>query len=105
AGDAHPPLVGSHAGRLSTGLASAPMPIDPAARALIEAMQGEMPPIAGGDAAEVRAALKARMALPVMEDVASSEDRTIPGPDGEIPVRVYQPLERSGDPAPGIVFF
>jgi acetyl esterase len=81
------------------------MPLDPVARIIIDTMEAEMPPIAGGNAATVRAELKARPLLPVTEDIASSEDRTIPGPDGEIPVRVYRPLEPSSDPAPGVVFF
>jgi acetyl esterase len=37
------------------------------------------------------------------ERVASVENRTIPGPDGEIPVRVYRPSDESGRPV--IVYF
>jgi len=52
-----------------------------------------------GDAVEVRARLKAsrRPAKPVA--VGSVEDRSIPGPAGEIPVRIYQPFD--AEPGPG----
>ena len=42
--------------------------------------------------------------LPVDERV-SAQDRSIPGPGGEIPVRVYTPVERGDDPVPALVFF
>jgi acetyl esterase len=38
------------------------------------------------------------------EAVGSVEDRVVPGPAGEIPVRVYTPAELSG-PAPVVVFY
>ncbi|WKG05900.1 alpha/beta hydrolase [Mycolicibacterium sp. HK-90] len=52
---------------------------------------GVLDPIAA--AAEVRARLKAsrRPAKPV--PVAGVENRSVPGPAGDIPVRIYQPLE------------
>lgn len=60
-----------------------------------------------GDAADVRARLKAsrRPAKPV--PVGSVEDRTIPGPAGEIPVRIYQPLDAEPGPQglPVLVYF
>ena len=37
--------------------------------------------------------------------VARVENRTIPGPGGEIPVRIYWPRTAEGTTAPGVVFF
>ncbi|WP_276823242.1 alpha/beta hydrolase [Mycolicibacterium mageritense] len=64
--------------------------------------EGGMDPIAA--AAEVRARLKAsrRPAVPV--PVANVEDRTVAGPAGEIPVRIYHPLD-AGDALPVVVYF
>ena len=85
------------------------MPLDPTAARLVEAMQANFPrftdPGANDDPAEVRARVKAMPRAPMGDEVASAEDRVIPGPDGDLPVRVYRPLEPSGDPAPGIVYF
>ncbi|WP_234801969.1 alpha/beta hydrolase [Mycolicibacterium conceptionense] len=65
---------------------------------------GDLDPIAA--AAEVRARLKAsrRPARPV--PVAHVEDRSVPGPAGEIPVRIYHPLDAGADTAlPVLVYF
>lgn len=58
-------------------------------------LEGGMDPVAA--ATEVRARLKAsrRPARPVQ--VGHVENRAVPGPAGDIPVRIYQPL----DPEPG----
>jgi acetyl esterase len=54
---------------------------------------------------EARAFTKARSALVAgsPEAVAKVEDRTIPGPDGEIPIRIYTP--ETARPAAGLVYF
>jgi acetyl esterase len=66
-------------------------------------VEGGMDPIAA--AAEVRARLKAsrRPAVPVA--VGNVEDRTIPGPAGEIPVRIYHPLGAADTGLPVLVYF
>lgn len=62
-------------------------------------LQGGMDPVAA--AAEVRARLKAsrRPARPVQ--VGHVENRAIPGPAGDIPVRIYHPLD-SAEPGAGL---
>ncbi len=79
------------------------MPLDPQAKALLDLM----PPIADAgplDVATMRAGVEAGTLAPGdVEPVAKVEDRTIPGPAGEIPVRVYTP-EGEG-PFPALVFF
>jgi acetyl esterase len=66
-------------------------------------VEGGMDPIAA--AAEVRARLKAsrRPAKPV--EVGKVENRTIPGPAGEIPVRIYQPLGAGDTHLPVVIYF
>ncbi|WP_234793607.1 alpha/beta hydrolase [Mycolicibacterium porcinum] len=68
-------------------------------------VDGVLDPISA--AAEVRARLKAsrRPARPV--PVGNVEDRTVPGPAGEIPVRIYHPLDSAdaGTGLPVLVYF
>lgn len=81
------------------------MPLDSQAEAFLkqlEALGGpalnEMEPAAAREAA---AALGELGGPP--EPVARVEDRTIPGPAGEIPVRIYTP--EGGGPFPAVVYF
>jgi acetyl esterase len=81
------------------------MPLDPACAPIIELMETVFPRIAPGvDAAQVRAQSDAMPRVPPAEDVASSEDRDIAGPAGDIPVRVYQPLGVDEGSKPGVVY-
>ena len=41
---------------------------------------------------------------PVLE-MASVEDRTVPGAAGELPVRIYRPVGLAEGPAPAVIFF
>jgi acetyl esterase len=81
--------------------------LTPEARALVTAMEAVFPAVDTlGSAVEARKIAK-EMPRPAPEDVepvASVDDRTIPGPDGEIPVRIYKP---SADDTvrPGVVYF
>ncbi|MDP8922907.1 MAG: alpha/beta hydrolase [Chloroflexota bacterium] len=82
------------------------MPLDPQARAFLDQMQA-----AGIRQAheltveEARAATLARVRLaggaPIPVDRV--EDRSIPGPDGEIPVRIFAPA--SDEPLPVLAYF
>lgn len=38
-------------------------------------------------------------------DVGAVEDRVVPGPAGDIPVRIYSPSGTSGNPLPALMFF
>jgi acetyl esterase len=83
------------------------MPLDPEAATYMELIADVFPAIGepGVDAAAARAFMKAQPALPITEEIGSSVDRTIPGPDGEIPVRIYVPVGDIVTPAPGVVYF
>jgi acetyl esterase len=81
------------------------MPIDPAAAALIEILDQTFPRVdTVASAADARQQVKALPGPPDLEPVGDTQDRMIPGPDGEIPVRIYHP---KGDdrPRPGVVYF
>ena len=81
------------------------MPLDPQAQTLLD-MLAQMPqvPMAEQTPEMFRASFGMLAAMSGEPDqVASVEDRTIPGPAGEIPVRIYTP-EGSG-PFPVLVFF
>jgi acetyl esterase/lipase len=79
------------------------MPLDPQAKALLDLMP-PMPDFSTIDLALIRAGMAAGvMNTGEPEPVAKVENRTIPGPAGEIPVRVYTPS--GAGPHPGLVFF
>lgn len=86
------------------------MPLHPQAEALLEvfeAANAALPPLAERDPATWRQqgldlAAKARD-LPFSPPVHSEEDRTLPGPAGEIAVRVFTPGEHG--PYPVLVWF
>jgi len=92
------------------------MPIDPEAAAIIEILVEYFPRVVElDDAVAVRRIDQAMPKAPVRDEVASVEDRTIPGPAGELPVRVYRPdpdrdrpdggAGGRGAAAPGVVYF
>jgi len=83
------------------------MPLDPAAAPIIELMEASFPrlPEAGEDAAALRARLEALPKVPITEEIAACEDRAIPGPTGDLPVRIYRPMTHPHDPLPGTVYF
>ena len=81
------------------------MPIDPAAAALIEIMEQTFPRVDEVQSAtEARARAKALPRLPDVEPVARVEDRVIPGPAGDLAVRIYHPTGDGGS-RPGVVYF
>ena len=86
---------------------SAAVPIDPVAAEIITAMEAVFPRIDNldADAAEVRKIAKQMPGLPEVEEVASVEDGTIPGPAGPVPVRTYRPKGADAESAPGVVYF
>ena len=81
------------------------MPLDPQARALLDQMTASgMPPLDQMSVPDARAAIMALAAASgAPPAVAHVADRTVPGPAGEIPVRVYTPEGRA--PFPVLVFF
>jgi acetyl esterase len=87
------------------------MPIDPAARALIDALEKSFPvldpTISGTEMRRRVEAAAAQVVAPVGEPEAVGEviNRTVPGPAGDIPVRIYRPAVPGGQPVPIAAFF
>jgi len=83
------------------------MPLDPRAAEIIAAMEAEFPPLdLTVSGTEMRRRIKAAGAkvLPSeAEPVARVENRVVPGPHGDIPVRVYASVPEDG--APLVVLF
>lgn len=67
------------------------MPLDPQARLVLDQLQAVgFPDLSGLDPASARA-LAAVDSNASVQEVARVENRSIPGPDGELPIRVYTP--------------
>ena len=82
------------------------MPLDPNARGLLDQMAAAgAPPLNEMEPADARVAALgfAELGGPG-EAVANVIDRTIPGPNGEIPIRIYSPVDGSG-PHPCLLYF
>lgn len=81
------------------------MPLDPQAKAFLDQMAAlNLPPRWTITPEQARQQYEARIAMqPPGEEVARVEDHTVPGPAGEIPVRVYTPAGEG--PLPAVVFF
>src|SRR5687768_14413704 len=102
-----PPLLGASAPRFSRRCSEErAMPINPAARALIEAMDGTFPKLhemPSGTEARRRIVEAMHDVEPEREPLHHVEDRNIPVDGGEIAVRIYRP---NGEPdLPVVVFF
>lgn len=77
------------------------MPMHPQAQTILDAMSGLGLVIdQSTDHVAIRQAIEefARAGQAAAEPVAHVEDRTVPGPAGEIPVRVYRPTDDTGLP-------
>ncbi len=81
------------------------MPVDPQAQALLDMLTAmNVPPMHTQSVVDVRASYDAMAQFSgTPEEVRSVENRTIPGPAGEIPVRIYTPEGTA--PFPVLVFF
>jgi acetyl esterase len=80
------------------------MPLDPEAKMLLEQLTTVVRPFDELSVDEARAAIVTLSAAAGEgEAVARVENRTVPGPRGEIPVRVYTPEGRA--PFPVLVYF
>lgn len=84
------------------------MPLDPQAKAYLDQMAAmNMPPVSSFEPSVLRQLIAAQVAeeakTSTVEPVANVVNRTIPGPAGEIPVRIYTPAGHG--PFPILVFF
>ncbi len=80
------------------------MPVHPEAQQLLAALEAAaLPPFEHMTVPQAREATKGFIDLQGEPEEIATEDRTIPGPDGEIPIRVYTPAGEA--PRPMIVYF
>ena len=80
------------------------MPLDPQARAVLDQLEAaNLPDLASVDPVVLRQLTDASVDLSQGEPVAGVENRTLPGPAGDIPVRIYTP--EGSAPFPGVVYF
>jgi len=80
------------------------MPLHPEARRLLDyfaALGG--PPPEELTVAEARARMRASVPAKTPEPVGQVEDRTVPGPGGPVPIRIYRPA--APGPHPVLVYF
>src|SRR3954467_15881619 len=81
------------------------MPLDPAARAMIDALDEGFPALGEEvhDAVEARRILADLPAPPIEPvPVGRIEDRTVPGADGDVAARIYWPAGRDGAQSPAL---
>ena len=79
------------------------MPIHPQAVAVIDIM-AQMGVSIGGSPSDLRA-LMATFPRPAGESVGAVVNRTVPGPAGEVPVRIYGPAGVGSEPLPALAWF
>jgi acetyl esterase len=80
------------------------MPLDPIVKQLLALIPPDLPPYESLTPDEAREQIRERrIQIGEPEPVALIEDRTIPGPDGAIPVRVYTPGVHG--PYPAAIYF
>lgn len=82
------------------------MNYDPQVIDLLEQMkQMDAPAIHTLEPEQAREMIKLMTPKGDVEEVGSVEDRAIPGPDGEIPIRIYKPINSRSTSLPILVFY
>ena len=81
------------------------MSLDPQIAEIIDALDGGFPAVQTMPAADVRAIIRSRLVAPAEpEAVATVENRLVDVPDGQVPIRVYRPEQRSAGRLPILVY-
>lgn len=81
------------------------MKVDPEIAALLPVLNTGFPAVEAMSGAEARAAVRSRYRPPLQpRPIGAIEERKLPGPAGDIPVRIYWPAAPSGALAPIVVF-
>ncbi|MFV8320909.1 alpha/beta hydrolase [Mycobacterium sp. 23] len=78
------------------------MKLDPQVAALLDTLDAGFPPVHTMTGAQARAVIRSRLVLPDdPEPVAEIFDDVVPGPGGDIAVRIYRPV---GDELPVLIY-
>lgn len=81
------------------------MNLDPQIAPLIEALDAGFPPVQTMTGAQARATIRSRFVPPAkLEPVAEVRDDTIPGPGGDIAIRIYRPGDGAAGSLPILVY-
>jgi acetyl esterase len=79
--------------------------LDPQIAQMIAALDSGFPPVHTMTGAQARATIRSRFVAPAApEEVAGVEDRSVDGPDGAIPVRIYHPAGAAAGSLPVLVY-
>ncbi|SDI54712.1 hypothetical protein [Natribacillus halophilus] len=78
------------------------MSLDPQARNVLDFL-GQGPPLETLPIEQARASFEKISVNPQPQPIEQVEDRTIPGPNGDIPIRIYNPFQEGVHPA--LVFY
>ncbi len=84
------------------------MTLDPQAKAILEQIaKSPLPKLHQVPAGVARQMFEISCKLTDLKDVpiGKVEDRTIPGPGGDLPIRIYTPVAAPAGPLPVLVFF
>lgn len=84
------------------------MPLDPRARRFLDRLAASNPQNALALTAEARRAALAELLLGLAgapPAVGLIEERSLPGPAGPLPLRIYTPADAAADVLPGLVYF
>jgi acetyl esterase len=82
------------------------MPVKPEVEPILAMIEGAAVPLSELTPTDLRQTYGALSAFSVKDEVASVSDRSIPGPGGDIPVRVYAPAGATGgEVLPVLVWF
>lgn len=80
------------------------MPLDPQMKMILDkAAAANNPPFHKLTPVDARQFIRSRPPMGTPEPVAHVEDRRIPGPAGDVPIRIYRP--ESSAPLPAVVYF
>ena len=83
------------------------MPLDPYAQRFLRALaaSSSIPGMMRVDISQRRANFQKLMSFSEADGEVNAEDRTIPGPEGPLRIRIYSPTEIAGESLPGLVYF
>lgn len=80
------------------------MAVDPQVQTILDGLAAaEASPLTEQSPQDVRDSYALMAALGVPEEIASIEDSTVPGPGGDIPIRIYRPSD--GPSLPALVWY
>jgi acetyl esterase len=81
------------------------MPVKDEVQPILVAIEAARAPLDEQTPELLREGYAALSGMGTVEDVASVTDRAVPGPAGDLPVRIYRPEAVTGQAAPGLVYF